>query len=178
MSNTSILLERNKSFAKDFAAAEIPILPKLRTVILSCGDARVDPAHIFGVELGEAVVLRNNGGRVSRAFIDELAALAFMVSKMDATDGKPNPFDVILVQHTNCGAQRFADPEFQSAEKANTGVDVSSVAITDQETNLKEDVERLRDASNIPGCLVVSAYLYDVKTGTAKEIGSPAPLRS
>ncbi len=89
MSNTTTLLERNRLFASDFAAADLPILPKLRTVVLTCGDARVDPAHILGLELGDAVVIRNNGGRVTPEVVQEIAALAVPCSVTPAAFRSP-----------------------------------------------------------------------------------------
>lgn len=83
MPSTTTLLNRNRQFAGNFASADLPILPKLRTVILTCADARVDPAHIFGLELGDAVVIRNNGGRVTPAVVEEIAALSFIVAQME-----------------------------------------------------------------------------------------------
>ena len=173
MSNTTTLLNRNRQFASDFAAAEMPALPKMRTVILTCGDARVDPAHVLGLELGEAVVIRNNGGRVTPAVIEEIATLSFMVAKMTGGDGS---FEMILIQHTQCGAERFADPDFQQAIKDKLGIDVSQVAITDNEVNLREDVDRLRNAPGVPGSIVVSGFIYDVKNGRVREVIAPAPL--
>ena len=174
MSATTTLLNRNRQFADDFAAADLPILPKLRTVLLTCGDSRVDPAHTLGLELGDAVVIRNNGGRVTPEVVHEIAALAFMVAKM-AGDG-PLSFDLVIMQHTQCGAERFADPEFQRVLKEQIGVDVSSVAITDHEQSLREDVERLRSASEVPGYIVVSGYIYDVQNGLVREVIAPAAL--
>ena len=174
MTNTTTLLDRNRRFAGDFAAAELPILPKLRTVILACADARVDPAHILGLELGDAVVIRNNGGRVTRAVLEEIATLSFMVAKMEG--GEPGPFELILMQHTQCGAERFADPVFQGALKDHLGIDVSPVAITDHEQSLRDDVERLRSAPEVPGHIVVSGFIYDVKHGSVREVIAPAAL--
>lgn len=175
MSNTSILLNRNHQFSKNFTEAELPVLPKLRTVILACGDSRVDPAHIFGLELGDAVVIRNNGGRVTQEVINEIIALTFMVAKMDGE--KPGPFELILLQHTQCGAERFADPNFQRLLKEQVGVDVSSSAIANHEESLLEDIERLISNSMIPSYVLVSAYIYDVKTGIVHEVVSPKTLR-
>ena len=174
MSNTTTLLNRNRRFAGDFAAADLPILPKLRTVILACVDARVDPAHILGLELGEAVVIRNNGGRVTPAVLEEIATLSFMVARIDGA-GRGG-FELILMQHTQCGAERFADPDFQNALRNDLGIDVSSVAITDHEQSLREDVERLRDAPEIPGHIVVSGLIYDVQHGRVREVIAPAAL--
>lgn len=176
MSSTTTLVERNHQFASDFAAADLPILPKLRAVVLACDDSRVDPAHVLGLELGDSVVIRNNGGRVTQAVIDEIAALAFVVARMDGD--KPGPFELILMQHTQCGAERFADPGVQRAIKEKLGVDVSEVAITDHELSLREDVERLRNAPSVPGYIVVSGLLYDVRDGRVREVIAPTPLAS
>lgn len=174
MTDNTAILERNSRFADNFEAANLPILPKLGTLILTCIDARVDPAHVLGLELGDAVVLRNNGGRVTPAVIDEIATLAFMVGKMT---GNPDPeFNVVLMQHTQCGAQNFANPEFRNALQGKLGIDVSNSAIFDQETDLERDIDRLADAPGIPGGLKVSALLYDVETGRAREIVSPRKL--
>ena len=71
MSNTTTLINRNRLFAKEYSGAELPVIPRLRTVILTCGDSRVDPAHVFGLDLGDAVVIRNNGGRVTPEVIED-----------------------------------------------------------------------------------------------------------
>ena len=176
MSNTTTLINRNSQFASDFAAASLPIIPKMRTVIIACGDSRVDPAHVLGLELGDAVVIRNNGGRVTQAVVEELAAISFMVAKMDGAE--PGPFEVVIIQHTQCGAERFADPDFQKLLKEHVGVDVSSTAISDHEQSLREDVERLRSAPEVPGYIVVSGLIYDVQHGRVREVIAPAALES
>ena len=174
MSNTTTLLNRNRQFVSDFAAADLPIIPKMRTVIITCGDSRVDPAHVLGLELGDAVVIRNNGGRVTQAVVEELAAMSFMVAKMDGAE--PGPFEVVIIQHTQCGAERFADPDFQKILKEHVGVDVSSTAISDHDQSLREDVERLRSAPEVPGYIVVSGLIYDVQHGRVREVIAPAAL--
>lgn len=176
MSSTSILIDRNRTFASRFNAADLPILPKLRSVVLACGDARVDPAHILGLGLGDAVVIRNNGGRVTRAVVEEIATLAFMVAKMDGPER--GPFELIIMHHTQCGAERFTSLEFQHALKQHIGVDVASMAIADHEQSLRDDIERLRGAPEVPGYIVVSGLIYDVKHGSIREAIAPAPLGS
>jgi len=168
MAIQSDLLARNETFASDFDQGDLQILPKLRTVILTCADARVDPAHIFGLDLGEAVVIRNNGGRVTRAVIEEIAVLAVLVDA--ASEGRENGFNVVLMQHTNCGAQRLANPDLQAMVKKKLGIDVSEYAITDQATDLLGDIGRLVAAPEVPDTIVVSAVLYDVSAGTVEAI--------
>lgn len=176
MSNTELLKARNASFATSFSDGELAPLPRLGMVIVACIDARVDPTKVFGLELGDAVVMRNNGGRVTSTIIDEITALSFLVSRFTGQDAPG--FHITLMQHTKCGAQQFAVPEFQAHIKQQTGVDVSSSAITDPESDLMIDVGRLCGAQNLQGNLTVSAMLYDVETGLVNEIMGPQPLES
>ncbi len=174
MSIQTDLIARNHAFAATFDQADLPILPALGTVLLTCADARVDPAHVLGLNLGEALVIRNNGGRVTRAVIEEIATLAVLVKML--TEGRAPDFNVILMQHTQCGAQRLANPDLQALIRGKLGIDVSSYAITDQASDLLADIARLSDAFEVPDTLVVSAMLYDVGTGAAREVAAPRPL--
>jgi len=176
MTNTTTLINRNQQFASEFNSADLPIIPKLRTVLVTCGDARVDPAYLFGLSLGDSAVIRNNGGRITSEVIEELAAMAFMVAKMDGE--KPGPFEVIIIQHTQCGAERFADSEFQKVLKQHVGVDVSLMAISDHEQSIREDIEKLRNAPEIPGYIIVSGFIYDVHNGSVREVFAPNALNS
>ncbi len=179
MSNIDVLKGRNRDFADDFAQGGLVPLPKLGMIIVACIDARVDPTTVFGLELGDAVVMRNNGGRVTPAIVEEITALSLLVGRITGQDAPV--FHIMLMQHTKCGAQQFAAPDFQAHIKQRTGIDVSASAITDQESDLKVDIGRLRDSPNLHGGLTVSAMLYDIETGRAREIAetqSLAALRS
>lgn len=176
MTNTPILIERNQQFASNFTEADLPIPPKLRMVIVTCGDARVDPAHILGLELGDAVVIRNNGGRITPSVLEEIATLSFMAAMMGGD--KPGQFEVVIIQHTQCGAERFVDPGFQQAIKEKMGIDLSSTAISNHEQSLEDDLERLRNASQLPGYIIASGFIYDVQIGRVREVASPSPLRT
>ena len=76
-------------------------------------DLRVVPAYVLGLNLGDAVVIRNNGGRVTQTVIDEIATIAFMVARSGQV--AQASFNLVLMQHTQCGGACFADPEFQKA---------------------------------------------------------------
>lgn len=176
MSNLTTFINRNHQFSNDFKASELPMIPKLRTVVLTCADARVDPAHVFKLDLGESVVIRNTGGRVTEEIIREVAAMAFIVARMDGAER--GPFELIIMQHTQCAAERFADPNTQSALREHVGIDVSSLAISDHEESLREDIETLRNSQEIPGYIIVSGCIYDVHSGIVREVVKPAPLDS
>ena len=175
MTNTAALMERNRTIAESHDGTVLPPLPKYRAVILACADGRADPTHIMGLEPGDAVVIRNTGARVTKQVLEEVAALAFVVSRLDGET--PGPFEFIIMQHTQCGAQMMANPDFQAAIKGAIGVDVSESAITDQEADLKADVERVRAFAAIPDYVTVSAYLHNLGTGLAQEVCAPQPLR-
>lgn len=175
MTSTTELKSRNAKFSSNFHAAGMPPLPSMRTVILTCADARVDPAHILGLQLGEAVVIRNTGGRVTPSVIEEIAALAFLANKMDTET--PPRFELVIIHHTKCGAERFADPELQKGIAAKLGVDVAHYAITDHTDSLTTDLQSLRNAPEVPSYIQASAYIYDVDHGTLTEVSAPAPLR-
>jgi carbonic anhydrase len=174
MSKTELLKTRNETFAASFSDGDLAPLPRLSMVIIACIDARVDPTKVFGLELGDAVVMRNNGGRVTSAIVDEITALSFLVARVTGQDSPA--FHITLMQHTKCGAQQFAAPDFQAHIKQQTGVDVSPSAITDPESDLLVDVDRLCDAQNLHGSLTVSAMLYDVETGLVSEVMGPQSL--
>jgi len=176
MTSVTTLIERNSIFADGFGDADLPMIPRMRTVILTCVDARVDPAHVLGLTLGDAVVIRNNGGRVTKEVTDEIATLAFMVAMLDGDN--PGPFELIIMHHTQCGAERFADPQFQSAVNTRLGIDVSLSAIVDHEESIKEDIDRLRHAPSLPDYVVGWGLIYDVKTGGLQRVVAPAPLRA
>ncbi len=91
MSDLKELLDRNHSFATSFALGDLPIHPRMSITVLTCLDARVDPAHFLGLDLGDALVLRNAGGRVSPDVERDLALLWFLAI-MFAEGGAPDQF--------------------------------------------------------------------------------------
>lgn len=167
------LISRNQEFAADFRG-DVQMLPNLRLVLLTCLDPRVDPAHILGLNLGDAVVIRNTGGRVTKSVVDEIATLSVMVNR--ATGGQEAGFHIVLMQHTQCGAQQLAHPQLRSMLAEKLGVDTSEYAITDHQSDLQTDIKRLVDAHFLPDAISVSALLYDVATGQVGEIVQPKRL--
>ena len=179
MSDLQTLLERNRQFAAVHDGESLGIRPRLSTVVLTCLDARVDPAHFLGLELGDALVLRNAGGRVTADVERDLAIVWALVSQM--AGGGPPPIELAIVHHTDCGMERFADPERRKLLSRGSGVDEGerkALAISDHETSLVNDIERLRRSKLVPGALVVSGHLYDVKTGTMRQVVGPTTVRT
>ncbi len=173
------LLDRNRSFAEQFDAGDLNIRPRMSTIILTCVDARVDPAHLFGLALGDAVVLRNDGGRVTPAVMKDLAILGVLAANFAGTS--PMQPELVVMHHTDCGMSRLANPAIQEQVATRLGLsmdEVAAMAITDPTTSVQDDIERLRQTPGTPDQLVVSGFVYDVSNGTISQVVPPAPLRA
>ena len=177
--NLTTLLERNQKFAEQFDAGDLAIRPRMSTIILTCLDARVDPVHLFGLKLGDALVIRNAGGWITPAVLRDLAILGVLGANL------PGPstvqLELVVVRHTDCGMARLANPaiQLQVADKLGLTIDeVADMAITDPATSVRADIERLRATPGTPEQLIVSGLVYDVADGTVTQVVAPAPLRS
>ena len=127
MSNLNSMLERNKGFAAQQSAAGtlMPSLPRatpnVKALIIGCADMRVDPAHLLGIKPGEALVLRNIGGRVTPVLLEELGLLGRIGQVSREIAGGGGEFHLIVLQHTDCGITRLAgDPVMLDALFSNT----------------------------------------------------------
>ncbi len=177
MADVQTLIDRNLVFASSFDQGDLAILPRLSTLVLTCVDARVDPAHILGLELGDAAVMRNIGGRVTDDVVEHIAILQALVGLVG---GGSAALEVAIVHHTDCGASRFANPQVRQrlGQAAGTGeAAIERLAITDPQTSVAEDLDRLRAAPTLPDELVVAGYVYDVTDGHVRETFAPASLR-
>ncbi len=141
------LLDRNRSFAEQFAAGDLKISPRISTILLTCLDARVDPAHLFGLALGDAVVMRNAGGRITPAVMGDLGFLGVLAAAFSPPGTSPRRPELVVIHHTDCGMSRLTNPAIQGqvAERLGLSVDeVSVMAISDPVASVQDDIERLR----------------------------------
>ncbi len=122
MTRMTPLLERNEQFARTYTPAALG-LPTAQVVVVACLDHRVDPAIVLGPQLGDAPVIRNAGGRVTQAVIDDIAYLAFLAEQLSGGQGPPDTlFEVAVVHHTQCGTGFLADPGFRHQAAEATGL--------------------------------------------------------
>ncbi len=166
MSNLQPLLERNRAFAGTGAHEGLTPLPKHMIFVVTCIDGRVDPAHILGAELGDALVLRNAGGRVNGEVINEIAFIAALTEQLFGDDAPA--FEVVVLHHTACGSGMLADDEFRRAFAARIGADENELAdqaVTDPTQTVRADVDRLAASPLVPDRVSVSGHVYDVETG-------------
>ncbi len=162
------LLQRNEQFAA--AYTPVPLgPPAAQVVIVTCLDHRVDPAIILGLQLGDAVVIRNTGGRVTPAVIGDIAYLAFLAGQLFSGQiAAEGLFEVAVVHHTQCGTGFLADPGFRHQAAGSTGMpeaELEAAAVTDPRASVRADVERLLAAPSLPPQVSVSGHVYDIATG-------------
>jgi carbonic anhydrase len=179
-----ILVQRNHEFAARHFVAGLPMLPSLRTLIISCADPRVDPVHILGLEPGEALVLRNVGGRVTPGTLQLLSMLLRVPSSGGAPSGAPAssnaiaPFHLIVLQHTDCGITRLASNTELMADYFDiTPAELPAKAIEDPRAAVASDVAMLRAIPTVPSAILVSGLVYDTETGLIEVVVPLAPNR-
>ena len=168
MTRMTPLLERNEQFARTYTPLALgPAAAQV--VIVTCLDHRVDPAIVLGLRLGDAPVIRNAGGRVTQAVIDDLAYLAFLAEQLFAGQAEVDRlFEVAVVHHTQCGTGFLADPGFRHQAAEATGLAEAALeasAVADPHATVCADVERLLTAPSLPPGMIVSGHVYDVETG-------------
>jgi carbonic anhydrase len=184
MNNLENMLQLNKDFATQQSAAgtlmpSLPrALPNVKAIIIACADMRVDPAHILGIKLGEAVVIRNIGGRVTPAVLEELSLLGRIGQLAGETPGGGGEFHIIVIQHTDCGMTRLAgDPAMLSHYFQIAEGELRTKAVSDPRAAVAVDVATLRSIPALPGQWLLSGLVYDVATGLVEVVVPPAPIR-
>jgi carbonic anhydrase len=175
MSAFTALLADNARFAatdaKDRVPA-IPFLPHKQVYLLTCIDPRVDPAAVLGLQLGDAIVARNVGGRVTESVLADLAWISYLHEVK--TPAAPW-FEFGIIHHTDCGSGLMADDGLRSGFVARGFDDrvLRDTAVVDPAVTVATDVRRVREAGVLPRDVAVSGFVYDVRTGrvTGVDVG-------
>lgn len=166
MTNLTPFIERNRTFATTGAHEGLTPIPNHQLIVVTCMDGRVDPAHILGVELGDALVLRNAGGRVTDDVLREIAFVGQVTDLMFGDEAPP--FEVAIIHHTSCGSAFLADADFRADLAARTGTDeaeLAHAAVTDPHRSIADDLELLSASTILPDRASISGHVYDVDTG-------------
>ena len=185
MNSLDSMLERNKDFAAQQSAAgtlmpSLPrALPNVEAIIIGCADMRVDPAHVFGIKPGEAVVMRNIGGRITPGLLEQLGLLGRIGEVAGEIPGGGGEFHIIVLHHTDCGITRLVgDPAmlvhyFQIQEG-----ELKKEVVTDPRSAVTVDVASLRAIPALPAEWLISGLVYDVATGLVEIVVPPAAIRT
>lgn len=168
MTRMTALLERNEQFARNYVPVPLG-MPTAQVVVVTCLDHRVDPAMFLGLQLGDAPVIRNAGGRVTRAVIEDIAYLAYIAERLFGDRVAPDRlFEVAIVHHTECGTGFLADSDFRRQFAETTGLSEAALeasAVADPHATVRADVERLLASPLLSPKVSVSGHAYEVATG-------------
>jgi carbonic anhydrase len=182
MSVRDEVLRANEAYANSFGSkADLALPPARGFAILTCMDARLDPAKYAGLSEGDAHVIRNAGGRASD---DAIRSLVISYKLLGTKEW-------FVIHHTNCGMEFFTDEVIRgllasSLETAQLGADgfrdvgtgpgsaeasyIDWLTIADKERSVVEDVSRIRAHPLVPAAIPIYGYLYDVATGLLIEV--------
>ena len=182
MSELNKVLEANAAYAAGFGSkSELALPPARGFAILTCMDARLDPAKYAGLSEGDAHVIRNAGGRASD---DAIRSLVISYKLLGTKEW-------FVIHHSDCGMEFFTDEVIRgllanSLETAALGAqgfyDVGTgpgsaeakyidwLTISEQAQSVTEDVERIKNHPLVPAGIPVYGYIYDVKTGKLVEV--------
>ena len=185
MSYFESILEHNKDLAAQHSAAgtlmpSLPrALPNVKAIIIGCADIRVDPADVLGIRPGEAVVIRNIGGRITPGLLEQLGLLGRIGEVAGEKPGGGGEFHIIVIQHTDCGMTRLAgDPAMLTHYFQIKEGELKTKAVTDPRAAVAVDVASLRAIPSLPGDWLISGLVYDVATGLVEVVVPPAPIRT
>lgn len=178
MSVLNEVLAANKKYVENFGdLGSLTLPPARRFAILTCMDARMDPAKFAGLAEGDAHVIRNAGGRASD---DAIRSLVISYKLLGTKEW-------FVIHHTDCGMEFFTDEVMRkllknSLETAALGAEgfydvgkgpgssegayIDWLTISDQKGAVLEDVERIKNHPLVPNNIPVHGFLYDVKSGS------------
>lgn len=163
-------LARNRTFAEEGRHQGAAVFPTLGLFVITCLDPRTDPAHFLGLNLSDAMVIRNVGGRVTQEVVNHVAFISQLAESI-LPDGPL--FEVAVIHHTQCGTGALADDSFRRRYAERIDVEQSTLleqAVLDPAETVTRDVARLSAATSISPRVTASGHVYDVVTGRVEKI--------
>jgi carbonic anhydrase len=157
------LLAANATYAASFDHTDLEGRARAGVCVVTCMDARIDPLAMLGLELGDAKVLRNPGGRVTDY---TLQAIILAVNLLNCSR-------VLVVEHTRCAVASNSEEELQRKVTEAAGHDASHQTfptVADQHARLRADVESVRGNVLVPPNVLVGGFVYDVDTGAISQV--------
>jgi carbonic anhydrase len=160
-SETDELLAKALTHEADFEGPRAGI-PTRHVTLVTCMDSRIDTFRIFGLESGEAHILRNAGGLVTE---DVLRSLVLSQRLLQTRE-------VILMHHTNCGLHGADEAALRAQIAADTGQPPAYAfgAFSDLDGSVRAAIARVRDHRELPHRDRVRGFVYEVETGHLREV--------
>ena len=159
MSVVDEVTEANQSYASGFAKGDLPMPPGRKFAVVTCMDARLDPARFLGLEEGDAHVIRNAGGLVNDETIRSLVISHHLLGTQEA----------VVIGHTGCGMLTFTNADLH--EKLGPGSEnIDFQPFPDVAERVRESVETIRSHPLLPNSFGASGFVYEVETGRIEPV--------
>lgn len=156
------ILTANEAYTTGFEHADLEARAAKGLGVLTCMDSRIDPLAMLGLVPGDAKILRNAGARVT----DDVLRTLVLADHLLGVDR------VMIVAHTNCRMASGTEDDVHAAIRATGGPDTRSISFlttSDQESALREDVQRVRSWPYLDN-IAVGGFIYDLGTGRLRRI--------
>ncbi len=156
-------VKANEQYAAHFDKGNAAMPPARGVAVVTCMDARLHPEEFLGLEVGDAHVIRNAGGRVSE---DAIRSLVISERLLGTTD-------IVVIHHTDCGMLTFKNEDLTAKIKEDLGVDTTGrdfLPFGDLEQSVRDDVQTIKSSELIPDDIQVSGAIYDVTSGELREV--------
>ncbi|KAI9662205.1 MAG: hypothetical protein M1829_006187 [Trizodia sp. TS-e1964] len=160
------LVHKNSAYAASFTQGSLGLPPAKKYLVLTCMDARIDPAAAFGIALGDAHVIRNAGGSAR----DALRSIVISQQLL-------NTSEILLIKHTGCGMLTFKNADAEAVVRTNLGPEaVAELGALDflpfpnLDDAVRDDIKYLRGLKLVPDSVAISGWVYEVETGKLRAI--------
>jgi carbonic anhydrase len=163
MSIVSEIESANEHYASSFTKGELPLPPARRFAVVTCMDARLDPAKFLGLEEGDAHVIRNAGGLVTDDALRSLVISHWLLGTEEA----------IVIAHTDCGMLTFTNDQLRQKLADDAGADAGEVdflPFPELDASVRRSVARIREFPLLPKSFAASGFVYDVRSGRLNEV--------
>ncbi|KAL2205235.1 putative carbonic anhydrase [Sarocladium strictum] len=151
----------NQKYAESFDKGSLPLPPGRKVAVVTCMDARIDPAKALGLVEGDAHVIRNAGGRAIEAIRSLVISQQLLGTR-----------EIVVIHHTSCGMLTFSDNDIRTKIRQSLTEDADHIAFLpfgDLKQSVIDDVNLLRKnplVLDVP----ITGYIYDVKTGRINKV--------
>jgi carbonic anhydrase len=159
MAITDEVRAANEQYAAGFGKGDLPMPPGRHFAVVTCMDARLDPARFLGLEEGDAHVIRNAGGVVTDDALRSLVISHHLLGTQEA----------LVIGHTDCGMLTFTDSELRE-RLGPDAADVDFHAFPDLDDRVRESVQAIQESKLLPDSFAASGYVYDVRSGRLQEV--------
>lgn len=157
------LLGANDRYASAFAKGDLPLPPARRFAVVTCMDARLDPARFLGLEEGDAHVIRNAGGVVSDDALRSLVISHWLLGTQEA----------FVIAHTGCGMLTFTNDDLRRRLAEEAGADATEIdflPFPDLDESVRAGLRRIRESAFLPNSFEVAGFVYDVSSGRLRPV--------